>query len=274
VDNLALGSGNALASVTITATSTDPTPCLTCTPIDPSCSSCTIIKLSSSPSISLIAKAEFSDSNGDGIAQVGEIISYTFIVTNTGNVTLSDITVTDQLLGLVITGGPITLAPRQSDTITFIGTYVLTLQDLLNGKVINQSIVSAKDPQGNTISDLSDDDDGLGDDPTVVEINGCEINVFNAISSNESPGVNDALIIGGIECYPNNTVEIYNRWGVLVYETKGYDNVTNVFNGISNGRGSSNKNSNLTDGTYFYILTYSNSNNEKFQKSGYLYLMN
>ena len=87
------------------------------------------------------------------------------------------------------------------------------------------------DAQGNIISDLSDNDDGLGDDPTVIEINGCEIKVFNALSPNDSSGVNDALIIGGIECYPNNSVVVYNQWGVftLVFETKGYDNVTNVF---------------------------------------------
>jgi hypothetical protein len=27
-------------------------------------------------------------------------------------------------------------------------------------------------------------------------------------------------------CYPENTVEIYNRWGVLVFETTGYNNGT------------------------------------------------
>jgi hypothetical protein len=30
-------------------------------------------------------------------------------------------------------------------------------------------------------------------------------------------------------CYPENTVEIYNRWGVLVFETTGYNNVTECF---------------------------------------------
>jgi hypothetical protein len=33
-------------------------------------------------------------------------------------------------------------------------------------------------------------------------------------------------------CYPENTVEIYNRWGSS-FETTGYNNVTNAFNGIS-----------------------------------------
>jgi hypothetical protein len=274
VDNLASASGNAPVGQTITVFSTDPTPCVTCTPIDPNCNSCTIVLLSNSPSISLINKAEFNDRNGDGIAQVGETIVYKFKVTNTGNVRLSNITISDLSLGVIVTGGPIVLAPSESDSVTFEGTYILVLQDLLNGSVTNQSIVSAIDAKGNSISDLSDNDDGLGDDPTVIEINGCEIIVFNALSPNDSPGVNDALIIGGIECYPNNSVEIYNRWGVLVFEAKAYDNVTNIFRGVSDGRGTIGKDSNLPDGTYFYVLKYSKSTGEYFQKTGYLYLIN
>jgi hypothetical protein len=39
-------------------------------------------------------------------------------------------------------------------------------------------------------------------------------------------GINEKFVIDNIDdtiCYPDNTVEIYNRW-VLVYETKGYNN--------------------------------------------------
>ncbi|PVX47419.1 HYR domain-containing protein [Flavobacterium sp. 103] len=274
VDNLALVKGKPIVSSQITATSIDPTPCVTCTPIDPNCSSCTIVLLSNSPSISLINKAEFNDSNRDGIAQVGETIIYKYTVINTGNVTLSNITISDLLPGVIITGGPIALAPEQSDSVTFVGTYTLVLQDLLNGSVTNQSIVSAIDTEGNSISDLSDNDDGFGDDPTVIEINGCEIKVYNALSPNDSSGINDALIISGIECYPNNSIEIYNRWGALVFEAKGYDNVTNVFKGVSEGKGTIGKDSNLPDGTYFYLLKYSNSTGDSFHKTGYLYIEN
>ncbi|HLS18866.1 MAG TPA: hypothetical protein VK090_03575, partial [Paracoccaceae bacterium] len=53
-----------------------------------------------------------------------------FTVTNTGNVTLEDVTVTDPLPGLVLSGNPIaSLAPGESsDAIT--GTYHITLDDI------------------------------------------------------------------------------------------------------------------------------------------------
>jgi hypothetical protein len=68
-----------------------------------------------------------------------------------------------------------------------------------------------------------------------------------------------------------NTVEIYNRWGVLVYETKNYDNNTRRFEGISEGRTTVNKSSELPTGTYFYIIQWTDGT-QKVTKDGYLYL--
>jgi hypothetical protein len=48
--------------------------------------------------------------------------------------------------------------------------------------------------------------------------------VHNAFSNGD--GVNEMFTIDNIDdtiCYPENTVEIYNRWGVLVFETTGYN---------------------------------------------------
>jgi hypothetical protein len=39
----------------------------------------------------------------------------------------------------------------------------------------------------------------------------------------------------------DNTVEIYNRWGVLVFERAGYNNDDRAFRGVSEGRVTSNK---------------------------------
>ena len=99
----------------------------------------------------------------------------------------------------------------------------------------------------------------------------CDITIYNAVSANND-GMNDNFFIDGIECYPDNTVEIYNRWGILVYETRGYDNALNSFRGYSEGRTTFNKNEMLPDGTYFYILKYNDTEGKSHDKSGYLYL--
>ena len=78
--------------------------------------------------------------------------------------------------------------------------------------------------------------------------------VHNAFSPN-GDGINENFIIDNLDftdCYPTNTVEIYNRWGVLVFETTGYNNTTRVFNGISQGRTTISQSSGLPTGTYFY----------------------
>jgi len=67
--------------------------------------------------------------------------------------------------------------------------------------------------------------------------------LFNQFSPN-SDGTNDLLRINCIENYPNNTLEVYDRYGNLVFEARGYDNTWD-------GTG---ENGDLPKGTYFYIL--------------------
>lgn len=95
--------------------------------------------------------------------------------------------------------------------------------------------------------------------------------VYNAVSPNED-GMNDFFKIDGIENYKNNNVEIYNRWGVKVFEASGYDNVTNVFKGISEGHATISKSDKLPVGAYFYIINAEIGTGKSFKKSGYLYL--
>lgn len=104
---------------------------------------------------------------------------------------------------------------------------------------------------------------------------GCgTIIVHNALSPNND-GKNDKFIIENIEdisCYPTNSLQIYNRWQVLVYETKNYDNRTRYFDGLSEGRATVSKDSELPTGTYFYLLEYTTSDGQVIKKDGYLYL--
>ena len=102
--------------------------------------------------------------------------------------------------------------------------------------------------------------------------------VHNAFSPN-GDGINENFIIDNIDdinCYPTNTVEIYNRWGILVFDTTGYNNTSRVFNGISQGRSTISQSSGLPSGVYFYILNYTsidgNGNLQTNKKDGYLYL--
>jgi len=94
---------------------------------------------------------------------------------------------------------------------------------------------------------------------------------YNGISV-DGDGKNDYFHIGGIERYPNNVVRIYNRWGVKVFEVEGYDNVTRVFRGISNGRVTIEQAEKLPQGTYYYVIEYYDSNNNKESLVGWLYL--
>jgi gliding motility-associated-like protein len=57
---------------------------------------------------------------------------------------------------------------------------------------------------------------------------------FNQMTPN-GDGYND-IVVENLDKFPNNSIKIYNRWGVLVFDTRGYNSKTNYFNGESNGR--------------------------------------
>ena len=121
----------------------------------------------------------------------------------------------------------------------------------------------------------NDDTDGNGIpnylDPDLIVAGGEDIEVFNVVTPN-GDGVHDVLSITGLENFPNNTIKIYNRWGVLVYVTKAYNTQGNVFDGTSNGRVTIEKDNKLPVGTYFYILDYEDGTNKMKSKTGYLYI--
>ena len=105
---------------------------------------------------------------------------------------------------------------------------------------------------------------------TIVVSEEDPIEIYNGISTN-GDGKNDGFRIEGIENYRKNTLKIFNRWGVLVYQKEGYTNA-DPFTGYSNGRSTIESGKKLPQGTYYYILEYENSNNQTQTKSGWLYL--
>jgi gliding motility-associated-like protein len=88
---------------------------------------------------------------------------------------------------------------------------------------------------------------GTTETPTLAEDG---IQVHQGVSPN-GDGINDFLIIENIINYPDNKLMIMNRSGQLVFEAKGYDNSSKIFDGHSNKNGQM-----QLPGTYFYQLDY------------------
>ncbi|WP_047419764.1 gliding motility-associated C-terminal domain-containing protein [Cellulophaga sp. Hel_I_12] len=107
-------------------------------------------------------------------------------------------------------------------------------------------------------------------DPDLV-VAGDSIKVYNVVTPN-GDGAHDVLRIDGLENYPNNTVKIFNRWGVMVFVTKAYNTQGNVFDGTSNGRVTIDKDNKLPVGTYFYIIDYQDAVNNMKKLTGYIYI--
>jgi gliding motility-associated-like protein len=125
----------------------------------------------------------------------------------------------------------------------------------------------------NADRDWSNDDSNFNGTPEYLEPNSAmdEIEVFNVITPN-GDGIHDVLKINGLDAYPNNTIRIYNRWGVLVYVTKSYNTTGNVFDGTSEGRVTVDKESKLPVGTYFYVLEFEDNTGKMNTLSGYIYI--
>ena len=243
-----------------------------CEKADPlNCSTAVLNVFVEVPAIAVIKTAVFNDEDKSGYANAGETITYKFTVTNTGNVPLIGITITDPLTGVVVSGQPIDLNVNESNETNFTAVYKITQEDINLGSVSNQAIAQGKSSRGVVVEDKSDDSSNNGDNPTVLDLNGCAIKVFKAFSPNGDEK-NARFFIRGIECYPDNTVEIYNRWGVLVFSIDQYNNTDRVFLGYSNGRSTIKQTDGLPVGTYFYILKYKDSAKNPHEESGYLYI--
>ena len=77
----------------------------------------------------------------------GTPVTYSYKVTNTGNVTLTSVDVTDPMAGLsVVTCPTATLAPGSAETCT--ADYTTTQADVDNGSITNTGTATAMPPSG------------------------------------------------------------------------------------------------------------------------------
>lgn len=264
--NISYEAGQVATSIS----SLDPTPLSQDSPFyDFNCHDCTVVVLPQQPQISLIKIAEVAQTSSNIL--VGDQILYTFIVANTGNVDLLDIQIFDDLPGFELIGEPIDLLVGEENQTHFSGIYFVRASDFAQRRVENQATAVGYTLLDEEVTDLSDFDLFTEDRPTIIEIPPCEIEIFNTITPN-GDNINDEFIIGGIECFPDNDVKIFNRWGVEVYHEKAYDNDAVSFNGISDARATFNKDEGLPTGVYYYVLQYVNDDDEREVIKGALYI--
>lgn len=116
------------------------------------------------------------------------------------------------------------------------------------------------------------DSDGI---PDFKDADSCDVQEeevmapSNELVDPEVPGA--VLTFKNIENYPDNTVEIFNRLGHLVYSTKSYNNTDRAFHGYANASSILGGDQRLPGGTYFYVIKY-NDNGTQHSDTGYLLL--
>ncbi|WP_370532080.1 beta strand repeat-containing protein, partial [Clavibacter sp. VKM Ac-2872] len=104
----------------------------------------------SNPSVGVIKRAGTPvDVNGNGVTDAGDTIQYTFDVTNTGDVPLSNVSVTDAKAGTVTCPSG-TLAPQATVTCSAAAPYTITTADQNAGAVNNTATASGTPPNSTT----------------------------------------------------------------------------------------------------------------------------
>jgi gliding motility-associated-like protein/uncharacterized repeat protein (TIGR01451 family) len=106
----------------------------------------TVTTLTQTPAVALVKTASLG-----GTGTLGDVITYTFTVTNTGNTTLTNVVVTDPMVGLTLTGSPIASLGVGASSSVITGTYTITQANINAGSVTN--LATATSDEG--ASDIS-----------------------------------------------------------------------------------------------------------------------
>ncbi|MFH4966026.1 gliding motility-associated C-terminal domain-containing protein, partial [Gaetbulibacter sp. M235] len=203
-------------------------------------------------------------------ARIGDVITFTITITNNGDFEATNVTVLDNL-----PSGYRYVSQSASTGVynEISGAWRIPLIGVKKKQSVNISVEVMDVPDYLNEAELTDLDQDDTDDTNDSDTAGLEIvlpaidclTVYNEFSPN-GDSVNDVFVIECIENYPDNKLEVYNRWGNLVYSKKGY---RNDWDGTSNGRRTINKSNELPEGTYYYVITL---NDQLKPIVGWLYL--
>ncbi|WP_316765929.1 gliding motility-associated C-terminal domain-containing protein [Pedobacter frigiditerrae] len=116
-------------------------------------------------------------------------VTYTFTIKNTGNVALSNVTLTDAKLGLnIVLPGSLAIGGNT----TYTRVYTLSQSDKDLGSVTNTANVSSKSPAGNTITDISGTAEN-NDNPTITTIPTSAALALTKVANNNGTKVGDVI---------------------------------------------------------------------------------
>ncbi len=99
--------------------------------------------------------------------------------------------------------------------------------------------------KGNYLVTVVDKNGCRNETSAYVDESNCEDVVVNTGVSPNGDGVNDYWVISGLGSYPNHVVQLFDKWGDLVFEKRSYDNEWD-------GRDKSG--TPMPDGSYFYVI--------------------
>ncbi len=180
-----------------------------------------------------------------------------------------------------LNAGTYSLTVTDNNACTVSGSTVITQPEVLNAELFPFDISCLNQSDGHITSQVSGGSGGyqylwsteetnpdiydLAEGTyslTVTDIFGCAVektaeiitkevsclNIPNTFTPNGT-GINDEWVIRNIHLYPDCLMQVFNSWGQLVFESKGY---TENWDGTYNGNP-------LPAGTYYYILSFSSS---------------
>jgi len=197
-------------------------------------------------------------------AEVGEIVEFTITLSLEGSINTTNLVISENIPS----------GYEYISSSTSFGTYDSTLGEWtlpsMSAPSVNTLTIAAKamakgDYNNRAIITHSDQHNTNTTTEANASVTVSCLEVSNMFSPNED-GINEFLIINCIENYPNNTLEIFNRWGDLVYKKNNYNN---TFHGESNEKSFIVVKNLLPVGTYYYVLTLGDGSKAKV---GWIYL--
>ena len=202
-------------------------------------------------------------------SNINDTVTFTITATNDGAVAATNISIEEALPNGYSFNSATTTLGLYDDNI---GEWIITS---LNVNQTATLTISATVIEGDdylniaTLSYLDQVDNNSSNDigtATITVSDDSCLKIYNEFSPN-GDNSNEVFFIECIEQYPNNYLQIFNRWGVKVYEQKGYKN---TWDGTSQGRATIQRGEKMPVGTYYYTLEL--RDNKIPSKSGWLYL--